>query len=81
MVKTALPCDLAIAKKLTSKMLYFIGFHFKALHHVVTLKRCQNINLADDAGCAGHGGLLPPWSATAFCDFLSDICAKKFQRS
>jgi len=49
MVKTALPCDLAIAQKLTSKLLYLVGFHFKTLRHVVTSKPCQNINLADAA--------------------------------
>ena len=31
-------------------------------------------NLADAAGCASHGGLLPTWCATAFCDVLSDMC-------
>jgi len=29
MVKTARPCHLAIAQKLTSKLLYLVGFHFK----------------------------------------------------
>jgi len=48
-VKTALSCDLAIAQKLTSKLLYLVGFHFKTLRHVVTSKLCQNINLADAA--------------------------------
>jgi len=50
MVKTALPCDLAIAQTLTSKLLYLVGFHFKTLRHVVTLKPLQNINLAEAAG-------------------------------
>jgi len=80
MVKTALPRDLAIAQKLTSKLLYLVCFHFKTLRHVVTSEPCQNINLADAAGCATRGGLLPTWSATAFCDVCSDI-ANKFQRS
>jgi len=74
MVKTALPCDLAIAQKLTSQLLYLVGFYFKTLRHVVTSKPCQNINLADAAGCASHGGLLPTWSATAFCDVHNDMC-------
>jgi len=73
-VKTALPFDLAIAQKLTSKLLYLVGFHFKTLRHVMTSKPRQNINLADAAGCASHGGLLPTWSATAFCDVCSDMC-------
>jgi len=43
MVKTALPCDLAIAQKITSMVLYIVGFHFKTLRHVVTSKPCQII--------------------------------------
>ena len=43
MVKTALPCDLTIAQKITSKVLYLVGFHFKTLRHVVTSKPCQNL--------------------------------------
>ena len=43
MVKTALPCDLAIAQKITSKVLYLDGFPFKTLRHIVTSKPCQNI--------------------------------------
>jgi len=74
MVKTALPCDLATAQKLTSKLLCLVGFHFKTLRHVMTSKPCQNINLADAASCASHGELLPTWSATAFCDVYSDMC-------
>ena len=73
-MKTALPCDLAIAKKLTSKLLYLVGFHFKTPRHVVTSKPCQNINLAEAAGRASHGGLLSTWSATASCDVHSDMC-------
>jgi len=72
MVKPALPCDFAIAQKTTSKLLYLVGFHFKTLRHVVTSKPCQNINLADAAGCASYGGLLPTWSATALCTVLGD---------
>jgi len=45
MVKTALSCDLAIAQKLTSKLLYFVGFHFKTLRRFATSKPCPNINL------------------------------------
>jgi len=77
LVKIALPCDLAIAQKLTSKLLYLVGFHFKILRHVVASKPCQNINLADVAGRASHGGLLPTWSATAICHVLSDMCQQK----
>jgi len=72
MVKTALPCDLAIAQKLTSKLIYLVDFHLETLRHVVTSKPCPNINLADAALVIG--GLLPTWSATAFCDVLSDMC-------
>jgi len=74
MAKNALPCDLAVAQKLTSKLLCLLGFNFKTLRHVVTSKPCHNINLADAAGCASHGGLQLTWSATAFCDVLSDMC-------
>jgi len=70
----ALPCDLTIAQKLTSKLLYLVGFHFKTLRHVVTSKPCQNINPADAVSCASHGGLPPTWSATASCDVHSDMC-------
>jgi len=80
MVKTIPPCDLAIAQKLTLKLLYLVGFHFKTLRHVVMSKLCRNINLVDAAGCASHDGLLPTWSATALCVVLSDICANKIQR-
>jgi len=72
MVKTELLCDLTIAEKLISKLLYLVGFHFKTLRHVVTSKPCQNINLADFAGCASR--LLLTWSATAFCDVHSYMC-------
>jgi len=68
MVKTALSCDLAIAQKITSnKVLYPVGFHFKTLRHIVTSKPLPKHNQAYAAGCASHGGLLPTWSATAFC--------------
>jgi len=75
MVTTALPCDLAVAQKFTSKLLYLVGFHFKTLLNAVPLKPCQNINLADAAGYASQGGLLPTWSATtAQCDVHNDMC-------
>jgi len=70
--KTELQYDLTIAQILTSKLIYLVSFHFKTLRHFVTKPR-QNIDLADSAGCASHGGLLPTWSATAFCDVLSDM--------
>ena len=35
MVKTELLCDLTIAEKLISKLLYLVGFHFKTLRYVV----------------------------------------------
>jgi len=74
MLKTALLCDLAIPQKLTSKLLCLVGFYFKTLRHVVTSKPCQNINLADAAGCASHSGLLPTWFATVFYEVHSDTC-------
>jgi len=55
-VRTALPYDLAITQKLTSKLLYLVGSHFKTLRQMVTSKRCQTIYQADYAGCASHGG-------------------------
>jgi len=73
MVKTALPCDFAIAQKLTSKLLYLVGSYLKTLRYVLKLKPCQNIYLADATGCASHGGLLPTCSTTAFCDVHSHI--------
>jgi len=45
MVKTALPCNLAINQKLTSKLLYIVGFNFKTLRHVATPKMWQNITV------------------------------------
>jgi len=54
-------------------LLDLVGFHFKTLRHVVTSKPCQNINLADAAGCASNG-LQPTWSATASCDVHNDMC-------
>jgi len=73
-MKTALPCDLAIAQKLASKLLYLVGFHFKTLRNVVTSNSCQNINLADAAGCASDGRLLPMCPAIFFCDVHNDMC-------
>jgi len=85
MVKTALPCDLVIAQKLASKLLYLVGFHFKTLRHVVASKPCQNINLADAAGCACYGGFV---SLVCYqCDLqllsvmFSVTCANKIQQS
>jgi len=75
MVKTALPYDLAVAQKLTSKLLYLVGFGFlfKTLRRVVTSKSCENINLADAADCASYGGLLQTWSTTSLSDVFSNM--------
>jgi len=80
MAKTALPCNLAIAQKLSSKLLFLVNFHFKTLCHVLMPKPCHNINLADAAGCASHGGFLPTYSANALSDVvtISDKVITKF---
>jgi len=81
MVKTALPCDLAIAQKLTSKLLNLVGLHFKTQRHVVTSKPWQNINLADAAGCASLGGLCCRHGLKMLSVMFTVTCANKIQRS
>ena len=73
MVKTALPCNLAIAQKFNSKLLYLVGFHFKTLRDVKTVPKHQPNRRR---GLRNHGGLLPTWSwsATAFSHVTYNIC-------
>jgi len=78
MVKTALPCDLAIAQKITSKVLYPVGFHFKTLRHIVTSKPCQTKHTPRAAlvmvGCCQHGLQL-------LSVMFRVTCANEIQRS
>jgi len=64
--------------KINIKVALSCRFPFQNTAPCCDVKTVPKHNLADAAGSASHGWLLPPWSATSFRDVLCDMCFKKF---